>query len=286
MGFPLGPSKVRGRVLEQGAPSRGCPPAGRSWPRALRRHPSIPDPVTKRLREACGVACAFLLAGAFAGIALIHTTAAVAVSLDQGRSPLLGLADAFSPNSLGFLAYHAAVGALIGLGFSMLVSGMRRRERAQDERHRALKRQFLKAQRLESVGRLAAGVAHDFNNMLTAMQVNAHLANELLPPGSPARDHLREAADVARRAAHLPRQLLAFSRQQPAEPRVVSPNAQLEGMRRMLERLLGEDVSLVTALQATGNLRVDPGQFEQGLVNLAVNARDAMPTGGTLTLET
>ncbi len=146
---------------------------------------------------------------------------------------------------------------------------------------------LLQAQKMEAVGRLAGGVAHDFNNLLTAIRGNAELLLDDLPPGSVARDDAEEIRRAADRAAGLTRQLLAFSRQQVLQPRVVDVNAVVSGVEKMLRRLIGEDVELVTELQpALGHVTADPGQLEQVLMNLAVNARDALPGGGRLVVRT
>ncbi len=150
-----------------------------------------------------------------------------------------------------------------------------------------LETQLRQAQKMESVGRLAGGVAHDFNNLLTVMLSNAALALDGLAEKDPVREDLVEIEGAAKRAAVLTRQLLAFARRQVAEPRALDLNAVTLAMHKMLRRLIGEDVELVTLL-ADGLWAVwaDPGHTEQVLVNLAVNARDAMPSGGKLTIET
>jgi PAS domain S-box-containing protein len=146
---------------------------------------------------------------------------------------------------------------------------------------------LLQAQKMEAVGRLAGGVAHDFNNLLTAIRGNAELLLDDLPPGSIARDDAEEIRRAADRAAGLTRQLLAFSRQQVLQPRVVDVNGIVSGVEKMLRRLIGEDVELVTELQpGLAHVTADPGQVEQVLMNLAVNARDAMPDGGRLVVRT
>jgi PAS domain S-box-containing protein len=149
-----------------------------------------------------------------------------------------------------------------------------------------LEEQFLQAQKMEAVGRLAGGVAHDFNNMLSVILSYSNMAIEDLKPGDPLRDDLVEVSKAGERATALTRQLLAFSRQQVLQPKVIDLGEILAGMQKMLRRLLGEDVDLAL-LPAVGLGRVlaDPGQIEQVVMNLAVNARDAMPEGGKLTIE-
>ena len=152
---------------------------------------------------------------------------------------------------------------------------------------KSLERQLLQAQKMEAVGRLAGGVAHDFNNVLTAILGYTGLLLDGLPTLSPLRPDLEEIRKAAERAAGLTRQLLAFSRKQVLEMRVLDLNQLVVDMDRLLGRLLGEDINVVTNLDPTlGAVRVDLSQLEQVVVNLAVNARDAMPHGGRLMIET
>jgi PAS domain S-box-containing protein len=152
---------------------------------------------------------------------------------------------------------------------------------------RLLQEQVLQAQKMEAVGRLAGGVAHDFNNILTAIGGYTDLLLADLPPNDPSRRDVEEIYQAAQRAAALTQQLLAFSRRQVMQPKVVDINALVTDIEKMLRRLIGEDILFATVLHPRlGNVRADPGQIEQVLVNLAVNARDAMPSGGRLTIET
>jgi len=153
--------------------------------------------------------------------------------------------------------------------------------------HRTLEAQFRQAQRLEAVGRLAGGVAHDFNNVLTAITGYSDLLLEDLAPEDPKRPDVEEIKAAALRAAALTRQLLAFSRKQVFQTKVLSLNEVVETLDKMLHRLIGEDIKLEHVLApALGAVRADPGQLEQVILNLAVNSRDAMPSGGKLTIET
>ncbi|HEX7124838.1 MAG TPA: ATP-binding protein [Thermodesulfobacteriota bacterium] len=152
---------------------------------------------------------------------------------------------------------------------------------------RRLEAQVRQAQKLEAVGRLAGGIAHDFNNLMTAVTGFAELALARVPQGDRLRNDLEEIRRAGVRAASLTRQLLAFSRQQVLEPRVLDLTAVVTGMEQMLRRVIGEDIRLATSTApALRPVRADPGQLEQVLMNLALNARDAMPAGGTLTIET
>jgi PAS domain S-box-containing protein len=152
---------------------------------------------------------------------------------------------------------------------------------------RQLEAQLRQAQKMEAVGRLAGGVAHDFNNVLTAGFGYGDLLRAELAGNDSAQQDLGEIRKAAERAAGLTRQLLAFSRQQVLEPIVLKINDLVEDFEKMLQRVIGEDVELRLALATdVGNVRADPGQLQQVIMNLVVNARDAMPTGGTLILET
>jgi len=150
-----------------------------------------------------------------------------------------------------------------------------------------LEEQFRQAQKLESIGRLAGGVAHDFNNLLTIITGYAEMALAEVNEGHALRDSLMEIADAAARAGSLTRQLLTFSRRQIAAAKRVALNDLVREFEKMLARLLGEEVELVLSLDPEdGAIMADPGQIEQVILNLAVNARDAMPNGGKLLIET
>ena len=152
---------------------------------------------------------------------------------------------------------------------------------------RSLEDQLRQVQKMEAVGRLAAGIAHDFNNMLSVILSYASLASDNLPVGDPLRDDLREIEMAGQRASELTGQLLAFGRKQPLQPRVIDLNAILARVGNMLGRLLGEQIEMRTiAAVPLWSVKADPSQIEQVIMNLAVNARDAMPAGGKLTIET
>ncbi len=147
--------------------------------------------------------------------------------------------------------------------------------------------QFRQAQKMEAVGLLAGGIAHDFNNLLTAINGYSDLALAKLPEEGSLTEYIKEIRGSGDRAAALTQQLLAFSRKQILAPVTLNLNATVADMDRMLKRLIGEDIELVAILEPDlGLVRADPSQFQQILLNLALNARDAMPKGGRLTLET
>jgi PAS domain S-box-containing protein len=170
--------------------------------------------------------------------------------------------------------------------FVAVVEDITGQKQAEDER-RNLERQLLQAQKMESVGRLAGGVAHDFNNHLTVINgYCAMLLNEM-GPGDPQREQVEEILLAGNRAATLTQQLLAFSRKQVAEPRVISLNDVAAEAGKMLSRLIGDDIEIVTHFDpGLGAVVADPSQVNQVLMNLAINARDAMPDGGRIVIET
>jgi len=174
-------------------------------------------------------------------------------------------------------------GSVIFDGVEVDVTGAKQQ---QAERVR-LEKSLLQAQKMESVGRLAGGVAHDFNNMLTAIIGNLELARMQLEPTHPVTPLLSQAAAAAESSADLTRQLLAFSRKQIVVPKVVDLNDLLRELSSWLARMLGEDIRLELSVAADlGTARVDPGQIKQVVMNLAINSRDAMPRGGVLELST
>ncbi len=156
-----------------------------------------------------------------------------------------------------------------------------------EEALRQSEKQFRQSQKMEAVGRLAGGIAHDFNNLLTVIMGYSQVLSTDLGPQHPLRGKIDETLKAGERAAMLIRQLLTFSRKQSLDPKVLSLNTAVTNLESLLRRLIGEDIHLVTKLDpANGRLRADQAQLEQVLVNLVVNARDAMPKGGTLTIET
>ena len=160
------------------------------------------------------------------------------------------------------------------------------RKRAEDAL-RMSEKQLRQAQKMEAVGRLAGGLGHDFNNLLTVIMGHSQVLLDELSVGSPIRAKIEEMQKAGERAANLIRQLMAFSRKQPMEPNVLPLNSVIGNVEGMLRRLIGEDIQLVIRPDPhNGHVKADPGQLEQVLMNLVVNARDAMPNGGLLAIET
>ncbi len=152
---------------------------------------------------------------------------------------------------------------------------------------RVLERQLRMAQKMEAVGRLSGGIAHDFNNLLGVIIGYIQVMKRSLVPGQASFEYAEEIEKASQRAVSLTRQLLAFSRQQVLEPVILNLNTLMLDMEKMLPRLIGEDIQLKLTLDpAIGQVKADPGQIEQVVMNLAVNARDAMPDGGKLTIQT
>jgi PAS domain S-box-containing protein len=160
------------------------------------------------------------------------------------------------------------------------------RKQAEEALHES-EAQLRQSQKLEAVGQLAGGIAHDFNNLLTAINGYSGLALKRLDDASPVKSYIEEVAKAGDRAANLTRQLLAFSRKQILEPKVLDLNEVVGDMSKMLRRTIGEDLEFATILSSDlGRVKADPGQIEQIIMNLVVNARDAMPSGGKVTIET
>ena len=173
------------------------------------------------------------------------------------------------------------------IGGIILYTKVTTERKRREEEQRRLREQLHQAMKMESVGRLAGGVAHDFNNMLNIILVNAEFALEELPAGSPLHETLEEIRKAARRSADLTRQLLTFARKQAVEPRTLDLNATVEGMLKMLGRLIGEDITLVWKPgSGLGAIFIDPSQVDQILANLCLNARDAIADTGRVTITT
>jgi signal transduction histidine kinase len=148
-------------------------------------------------------------------------------------------------------------------------------------------KQLVQSQKLEAVGRLAGGISHDFNNLLTVILGYTDISKRNLPAGDPLLRNLDEIGKASERAASLTRQLLAFSRRQVMQPKVFDMNSVVNDLKKMLRRMIGEDIELrVSSQEDLGNIKADPVQLEQVIMNLVVNARDAMPRGGKLSIET
>ena len=170
-------------------------------------------------------------------------------------------------------------------GVAIAVRDTTARQEAEADLHRR-EEQVRQSQKMEAIGRLAGGVAHDFNNLLTVIRGHGELVLRKLTGDHPMRRNLLEIGLASERAAALTHQLLAFSRKQVLQPRILDLGEVVERMSTLLQRLIGEDVELVTRRRGDlGSVRADPAQMEQVIINLAVNARDAMPRGGQLTLE-
>ena len=176
---------------------------------------------------------------------------------------------------------ESAAGQTAPVLSAILVADRRKRELEE------LEEQYRQAQKMEAIGRLAGGVAHDFNNLLTVINGYAGLALDGLREGDPLQKSIQQIQGAGKRAAALTHQLLAFSRKQVMELKIVDQNEVIHNLEKMLGRLIREDVELrILLADNLGNVRVDPGQIEQVVMNLVVNARDAMPKGGILTIET
>jgi len=168
----------------------------------------------------------------------------------------------------------------------VILSDITERKRAEKEKA-ALQEELRQSQKMEAVGRLAGGIAHDFNNLLTVISGNCELSFLQLKGGDPLKENIQEIKRAADRATSLTRQLLAFSRRQILEPKVLDLNTIIKDLDKMLRRVIGENIKLVTLLSdGLGTVRTDPGWMEQVIINLALNARDAMPSGGKLIIET
>jgi two-component system, cell cycle sensor histidine kinase and response regulator CckA len=211
------------------------------------------------------------------------------VELERMLKELMGNPSALARGELRLRHHDGSWRTIAGSAQNLLdnpaVQGIVLTGRDETER-RSLELQFQQAQKMEAVGKLAGGVAHDFNNLLTVILGNVQL---LLAEGhsTEVEQGLNEVSAAAERAAGLTRQLLAFSRRQVLQPRIVNLNDIVADLQGMLERLLTEDIQLTATLDENAwEVQADPGQIEQALMNLAVNARDAMPNGGRLRIST
>jgi PAS domain S-box-containing protein len=237
--------------------------------------------VRRRPGDACEPGC-------ICSVGFTHGDDALAISLDhEGRS--YGFMILFVPSGLGGDPdEHSLLREAAG-DIAFALHAMRVGDEGEEIRHNLIQteEQLRQAQKLEAIGRLASGVAHDFNNILMVQMGYCDLMLEDIRPGEPLHEEITEIAKCAERAAGLSRQLLAFSRKQTLQPRILDLNDVVVATERMLRRLIGEDIDFVTSLSPNLHaVRADPGQIEQVIMNLAVNARDAMPLGGRLTIET
>jgi len=192
--------------------------------------------------------------------------------------------------------HHGATDYVLKQRLGRLVPSVQRALRELDDRAerkraeealRQSEKQFRQSQKMEAVGRLAGGIAHDFNNLLTVIMGYSQVLLTELGPQHPLRGKIEETLKAGERAATLIRQLLTFSSKQALDPKILSLNSAVTSLESLLRRLIGEDIHLVSRLDPTNaRLRADQSQLEQVLANLVVNARDAMPKGGTLTIET
>jgi signal transduction histidine kinase/ActR/RegA family two-component response regulator len=216
------------------------------------------------------------------GAALLVAGASISATLIAARG--LGPFAEYPILLTHFLLFlFLVLGALSGLYLAAL---MAERDDAM-QRRLMLEEQLRHSQKMEAVGRLAGGIAHDFNNLLTAIIGYAEIVLTSLDPKDERRADAEEIGRAAMRAADLTRQMLAFSRKQVLQPKILDLNVALTKVEPMLRRLIGEDIVMTVAGRTAGaRVRVDPGQFEQVVMNLVVNARDAMPQGGRLTVET
>ena len=208
----------------------------------------------------------------------------------EGMAAFAGYPLVVQERVLGFMAMFArhALSEFVPKALASVASALAvgiERKRAEEALRRSEER-LRQAQKMEAVGRLAGGVAHDFNNLLTVITSYSALLLEDLGSDDPKRDDVDQIRKAAEGAAALTRQLLAFSRQQVLQPKALDLKATVAGAEKLLTRLIGEDIRLTTFLAPDlGVVKADPGQIEQIIMNLAVNARDAMPTGGRLTIE-
>jgi PAS domain S-box-containing protein len=226
----------------------------------------------------------------------LHTKKIPILKPDGTPGHLLGISIDITERKLAVEALeraHVELERRVAERTSELVEANARLTREMNERQRAqealqvAEEQLRHSQKMEAVGRLAGGVAHDFNNLLSVILSYTSILSEGQDPQNHVAEGLAQIRKASERAADLTRQLLAFSRQQVLAPRVVDLNVVIDGMGRMLRRVIGEDLELkIVQAPGIGRVKADPGQLEQVIMNLVVNARDAMPSGGRLTLQT
>ena len=213
--------------------------------------------------------------------------------LSAADNPLLrAMAGEEPPNAEVFVRNSAVAGSTVAMtgrplggGYNDIMGGVAVLRDVTQQRE--LEVQLSQSQKMDAIGRLAGGVAHDFNNLLMVIQSYSELIREGLSGEDPKRDDVDEILAAARRASSLTKQLLAFSRRETVQPATLHLNDVVSGIEKMLQRIIGEDVELFTELSPVlGLIRADAGQLDQVILNLAVNARDAMPDGGQLTIET
>jgi signal transduction histidine kinase/CheY-like chemotaxis protein len=187
---------------------------------------------------------------------------------------------------VGFSLLYGALVAIVWRGWRTIVRQRKERQQAEAEKEK-MELQLRESQKMEALGRLAGGVAHDFNNLLTVIRVGSDMLLEALNRDDSKRQDIEEIIKATERAASLTRQLLTFSRRQVLEPKVLNVNSVISDMDKMLLRLIGEDVQLETILEPKlKSIKADRGSIEQVIMNLVVNARDAMPNGGKITIRT
>lgn len=280
----------------------------------LESNPADVELIARTLRDA-GILCQpkhtrtreeFLAALRREGFSLILADTAVAgfdgaAALSLARTlhpevPFLFVSGAQGEEFAVDMMQHGATDYISKQRLGRLVPAIKRTLRELDERLerrraedalRMSEKQFRQAQKMEAVGRLAGGLAHDFNNLLTVIMGHSQVLIGELPSGDPIRSKIEEMQKAGEQAASLIRQLMAFSRKQPLEPKILPLNSIVSTVESMLRRLIGEDIQLVIRPDPfNAHVKANPGQLEQVLMNLVVNARDAMPNGGLLAIET
>lgn len=224
------------------------------------------------------------LAGSVSGGVVLHPLAAVAGAVTTGAPPMEVILQAYHPAAWGLFLFHLLTGAAIGMGLAAILAAGFRAELAQERQAAHMRAQLLQAQRMESIGRLSSGVAHDFNNLLSALTIRLHLARKQLRDGDAAAKPLAEAQRIAMKAGELPKHLLDFARRDVHMAASIDLGRTIDDLRPLLQYLTGEGVTIKVDLSKGCHVLIAPAQFEQVLMNLAVNARDAMDGVGTLSI--